>query len=92
MCKLPLFIVPRSVSETGYFGCQVRSNIVTVHIRLYTHIIKVIQLRRMGWASHVACMGRKRNGDRVLVGTTEGKWSLGRPRFRRKNSAIKVDI
>jgi len=30
-----------------------------------------MQLRRMGWAGHVACMRRKRNRYRVLVGVTD---------------------
>jgi hypothetical protein len=32
----------------------------------------------MKWLGHVACMGEKRNGDRILVGKPEGKRPLGR--------------
>jgi hypothetical protein len=35
---------------------------------------------RMGWAGHVARMGKMRNSYRILVGKSEGKRPLGRPR------------
>jgi hypothetical protein len=43
-------------------------------------IIRIIKLRRMRWAGHVARMGEKRNVYRLLVGKTQGKRPLGRPR------------
>jgi hypothetical protein len=43
-------------------------------------IIRIIKLRRMRWAGHVARMGEKRNEYRLLVGKPEGKRPLGRPR------------
>jgi hypothetical protein len=51
---------------------------------LYTSpsIIRIIKSRRMRWAGHVERMGEKRNAYRVLVGNTEGKRPLGRPRQR----------
>jgi len=36
----------------------------------------------MRWLGHVAHMGVKTAACRVLVGSTEGKYSLGRPRDR----------
>jgi hypothetical protein len=46
-------------------------------------IIRIIKLRRMRWAGHVARMGEeKRNAYRLLVGKPEGKRPLGRPRRR----------
>jgi hypothetical protein len=45
-------------------------------------IIRIIKSRRMRWADHVARMGAKRNAYRLLVGKTEGKRPLGRPRRR----------
>jgi hypothetical protein len=45
-------------------------------------IIRIIKSRRMGWVGHVARMGEKRNAYRLLVGKTEGKRPLGRPRRR----------
>jgi len=46
------------------------------------HIVQVIKLRRMRWAVHVALMGERRGGYRVLVGKPWGKRPLGRPRHR----------
>jgi len=34
--------------------------------------VRVIKLRRMRWAGHVACMGDRRDVFRVLVGKPEG--------------------
>jgi hypothetical protein len=43
-------------------------------------IIRMIKSSRMRWAGHVARMGEKRNAYRILVGNSEGKSPLGRPR------------
>jgi hypothetical protein len=43
-------------------------------------IIRIIKIRRMRWAGHVARMGEKKNAYRLLVGKPEGKRPLGRPR------------
>jgi hypothetical protein len=43
-------------------------------------IIRIIKLRRMRWAGHVARMGEKRNTYRLLVGKPKGKMQLGGPR------------
>ena len=45
----------------------------------------------MRLAGHVAFMGEKRGVYRVLVGKTEGKRPLGRPR-RRWEGNIKMDL
>jgi hypothetical protein len=45
-------------------------------------IIRIIKLRRMRWASHVARMGEKRNAYKLLVRKPGGKRPLGRPRRR----------
>jgi len=45
----------------------------------------------MRWAGHVARMGEERGVHRVLVGKTEGKGPLGRPR-RRWEDNIKMDL
>jgi hypothetical protein len=50
-------------------------------------IIRIIMLRRIRWAGHVACMGEKRNVYRLL----EGKRPLGRPR-RRWVDNIRIDL
>jgi hypothetical protein len=46
------------------------------------NIVRVVKSRRMRWAGHVARMGDDRGVHRVLVGKTEGKRPLGRPRRR----------
>jgi transcription termination factor 2 len=55
------------------------------------NIIGMIKSRRMKWAGHVARMVEKRNACRILVGKSEGKRTLGRPR-RRWMDNIKTDI
>jgi hypothetical protein len=44
------------------------------------NIIQVIKSRRIRLAGHVARKGCRRGAHRVLVGRTEGKIRLGRPR------------
>jgi hypothetical protein len=46
------------------------------------NIVKVIKSRRMMWAGHVARMVEGRDVYRILVGRSEGKRPLGRPRHR----------
>ena len=46
------------------------------------NILRVIKSRRMRWAGQVARMGEGRGVYRVLVGKSEGKRPLGRPRRR----------
>ena len=52
---------------------------------------RVIKSRRMRWAGHVAHMGEERGLCRVLVGKSEGKRPLGRPR-RRWVDSIRMDL
>ncbi|KAJ4441577.1 hypothetical protein ANN_11433 [Periplaneta americana] len=54
-------------------------------------IIRIIKSRRLRWAGHVARMGESRNAYRVLVGKSERKRPLGRPR-RRWEDNIKMDL
>jgi hypothetical protein len=42
----------------------------------------------MRWAGHVARMGESRGAYRVLVGKSEGKRPLGRPRRRWENNKM----
>jgi hypothetical protein len=44
------------------------------------NIIKMIKSSRMRWAGHVARMGEKMNAYRILVGKSEVKRPVGRPR------------
>jgi hypothetical protein len=55
------------------------------------NIIRVIKSRRMRWARHVARMREKRGVYRILVGRSEGRRPLGRPR-RRWDDNIKMDL
>jgi transcription termination factor 2 len=55
------------------------------------NIIRIIKSRRMRWAGHVARMGETRNPYRILVGKSEGKRSLGRPR-RKGMDNINIDL
>jgi hypothetical protein len=54
-------------------------------------IIRMIKSRRMRWAGHIARMGEKRNAYRILVGKSEGKRPLRRPR-RGWVDNIKMDL
>ena len=56
-----------------------------------TNIVRVVQSRRMRWAGHVERMGEGRGVYRVLVGRSEAKRPLGRPR-RRWEDNIKMDL
>jgi hypothetical protein len=54
-------------------------------------IIRIIKLRRMRWAGHVARMGEKRNVYKILVGKPEGKRPMGRS-SRRWVDNIQMDL
>jgi hypothetical protein len=54
-------------------------------------IVRIMKLKRMRCAEHVARMGEKRNAYRLLVGKSEGKRPLGRPR-RRWLDSIRMDL
>ena len=45
-------------------------------------MIQLCNVNKMRWAGHVARMGEERGAYRVLVGKSEGKRPLGRPRRR----------
>ena len=55
------------------------------------NIVRVIKSRRMRWSGHVARMGEERVVYRVLVGKSEGRRPLGRPK-RRCVYNIKMDL
>ena len=54
------------------------------------HIFRVIKTRRMRWAGYVVRMGERRGVYRVLVGKSDGRRPLGKPR-RRWEDNIKTD-
>jgi hypothetical protein len=55
------------------------------------NIIRQIKSRRMRWEEHVACMGEMRNAYNILVGKSEGKNPLKRPR-RKWEDNIKMHL
>ena len=55
------------------------------------NIVQVVKSRRRRWAGHVARMGEDIGVHRVLVGTSEGKMPMGRPR-RRWDDNVKLDL
>jgi hypothetical protein len=55
------------------------------------NIVRVVKLRRMRWAGHVARMGEDKGVHIVLVGKPVGKRPLGRSR-RRWEDNIKMDL
>jgi hypothetical protein len=61
--------------------------------KLYSspNIVRVIKSRRMRWAGHVARVGEGRGVYRVLVGKSEGRRPLGRPRHRWEDN-IRMDL
>ena len=63
----------------------------TVDLYSSPNIVRVIKLRRMRWAGHVARMGEEQGVYRVLVGKPEGRQLLGRPR-RRCVDNIRMDL
>jgi hypothetical protein len=57
----------------------------------FPDIIRQVKSKRMRWAGHVTRMGEERKVYKVLVGKTEGKRPLGRPR-RRWEDGIRMDL
>ena len=55
------------------------------------NIVLVIKSRRMRWAGHVAHMDEEKGVYRVLVGRSEGRKPLGRPRHRWVDN-IRMDL
>jgi hypothetical protein len=54
-------------------------------------IVRVTKARRIRWAGHVAYMGEVSGAYNILVGRTEGRRPLGRPRLRCEDN-IKMDL
>jgi hypothetical protein len=80
---------PKRDEETG--ECRKLHSEDLHNLYLSPDIIRQIKTRRMRWAGHVARMGEGRNLYRVLMGKTEGKRPLDRPR-RRREDGIKMDL
>ena len=80
---------PRREKETGEWSRLHNEELNDLYAS--PNIVRVIKSRRMRWAGHVACMGEEKGVYRVLVGKSEGKRPLGRPR-RRWVDNIKMDL
>jgi hypothetical protein len=75
--------------ETGSWGKLHNDELHSLYCSY--NIVRVIKSKRMRWAVHVARMGREGVFTRFLVGRTESKRPLGRPR-RRWEGNIKMDL
>ena len=62
-----------------------------LHALYSPNIIRSLKSRRLRLTGHVARMEQSRNAYRVIVGKSEGKRPLGRPR-RRWEDNIKIDL
>jgi hypothetical protein len=68
-----------------------RSNEELCNLYFSPSITTIINSRRVRWAGHVARMGEKTKAYRLLVGKSEGKSPLGRPRRRWVDNS-KIDL
>ena len=82
---------PKMVEVTGEWRKLLVYNDELSDLYSSPDIIRVIKLRIMRCAGHVARMGERRGVYRVLFGKHEGKRSLGRPRSR-WNDNIMMDL
>jgi len=82
---------PKMVEVTGEWRKLLVYNDELSDLYSSPDIIRVIKLRIMRCAGHVARMGERRGVYRVLLGKPEGKISLGRPRIR-WNDNIMMDL
>jgi hypothetical protein len=80
---------PKSDGVTG--GWRKLHNEEVHNLYSSPSIIRIIKWRRMRWAGHVARMGEKRNVYRLLVGKSQCRRPLGRPR-RMWIDNIKMDL
>jgi hypothetical protein len=54
--------------------------------------IRMIKSRRMGWVGYVARMGEMRNAYKFLIGKSEAKRPVGRPRGGWENDIVDLRI
>ena len=80
---------PKRVEGTG--ECRKLHNEELHDLYLPPNIFRVIKLRSMRWAGHVARMRERSGVYRVMVGKPEGKTPLGSSR-RRWEDNIKMDL
>jgi hypothetical protein len=80
---------PKREEETG--GWKKLHNEELHNLYSSPYIIRMIGSSRMRWAGHVGRIGDKRNAYRILVGKSEGKRQIERPR-RKWVDNIKMDL
>jgi hypothetical protein len=51
-----------------------------------------MKLRKMKFTGHVACMGEMKNTYNILVGNLKGKRRLRRPRSRKWEGNMRMDL
>ena len=69
----------------------IQSRVILNDLYCSSNIVRVIKSRIIRWAGHVARTGERRGVYMVLVGKSEGKRPLGRPRHRWEDN-IKMDL
>jgi hypothetical protein len=70
---------PKRVKVTG--GWRKLHNEELHNLCSSPNVIRIIKLRRMRWAGHLARMGWNMNACRTFVEKPEGKRTVGRPRI-----------
>jgi hypothetical protein len=80
---------PKREKVTG--GCRKLHNEELHNLYISPSVIIMLKSRRMRWAGFVARTEAKRNAHMVLVGKSEGKRLLGRPKHRWEDN-IKMDV
>jgi hypothetical protein len=98
--EFKLVVIKYDMKTNGCMKLK-KYNIYKVNLKLHNEelrdlysspsIIRIIKLRRMRWAGHLARMGEKRTAYRLLVGKSEEKRPLGRPRCRWVDN-IRIDL
>jgi hypothetical protein len=78
--KLRKIFGPERNKLTGDWRALHNEEIIDLYCS--TNIVRVIKLRRMRWAGHVACVEERKSTCRVLMGPPEGRRQLGRCRLR----------
>jgi len=71
--------------------CRRLQNEELCDLRPSANVIRMITSRGMRWVGHMARIGEREGGHRLLVGEPAGERSLGRPRCRREDN-IKRDL
>jgi len=80
----------REREKVGGRNCR-KSRSQDLHNCHSSPFIMVTKSRRIRCAGHVSRMGKMRNAYNILIGKSEGKRPLGRPRLRWRDN-IRMDL